>query len=102
MTAWTTAARVILPSLIFRTIALIAPLCEDSLFLLDALLAVLLIVIKGVQIAVVVEMARVLDHISAVLIWRMDIWDEIEQVQILRQAANLSGALRICIGRHSL
>ena len=58
--------------------------------------------VRGVPVFRVVEMAGVLDHISAVLTWRMDIGDEIEQVQILRQAANLSGALRICIGHHSL
>ena len=59
-----------------------------------ALLAVSFVVVELVQIGIVVKMAGFLDHVSAVLLRRMDAGGEVEQVQVIHQMPDLSGILR--------
>ena len=79
----------------------IAPVGEHPVLLIHALRAVLLIVVKSVEIFVIVEMTGLTDHVPAVLGGRVCTGGEVKQVEAFRKVFDLCRGLWLCQHDHS-
>ena len=78
----------------------IAPVSEHPVLIIHALRAVLLIVIKSVEIFVIVEMTGLADHVLAVFLRRMCAGGEVKQVEAFRKVFDLCRGLWLCQHDH--
>ena len=74
----------------------IAPVGEHPVLRIHALCAILFIVIKCVEVFVIVEAARLLDHVLAVLLRRMRAGSEVKEVEVFRKVFDLCRGLWLC------
>ena len=78
----------------------VAPVGEHSVLLIHALRAILFIVVKSVEIFVILEAARLLDHVLAVFLRRMRTGSEVKEVKAFRKVFDLCRRLWLCQHDH--
>ena len=78
----------------------VAPVGEHPVLLIHPLRAILLIVIKSVEIFVVIETPGLTNHVLAVFLRRMRTGGEVKEVEVFRKVFDLCRRLWLCQHDH--